>query len=395
MKKTEQIITGIDAGTSHIRVVVSQSATDTGRGAPVIIGTGSALARGFRQGYVSNIEEAAQSIRAAIQNAEKASGVKIKRAYVALGGVGLSAVTSLGSAIVTKADGEVTDLDIKRATETAEALIPTETTLNRKIIHSIPVEYRLDGKPVLGRPIGQRGSKLEARVFFVLCLSQHLEDLVEAVEMAGVADVEDVMVSPFASSLVTLTKAQKIAGCVLTNIGSETTTAVVFENNIPISLEVFPMGGNDITNDIALGLKLSLEDAESIKLGVLTGIDYPRRRYDDILETRLQYIFQNIDGHLRKIGKNGLLPAGIILTGGTAHTPLIEEIAKSVLKLPSRVSRLAFGGGKGSEIRDASWAVAFGLCIIGMSQTTDNSFGNSVLKKTQSTVVSWLKQLLP
>lgn len=391
MKKQPKIITGIDTGSAYIRVVVSEGA----HGTPKVLGTGTAPSRGFRQGYVSNIEEAAASIRVALKHAEKSSGVKIKRAYVALGGIGLSGITSSGSAIVTRADNEVTELDIKKAADTAEALIQSDALLNRKIIHSVPIEYKLDGKLILGRAIGQRGSKLEVKMFFVSCLSQHLEDLVQATEMAGVTEVEDVMVSPFASSLVTLTKAQKIAGCVLTNIGSETTSAVVFENNIPISIEVFPVGGTDITNNIALGLKLPLEDAESIKLGILTGVEYPRKRYDDIVETAFTHIFTLIDGHLRKIGKNGLLPAGIILTGGSTKTPLIEEIAKHVLKLPARISHISFGGGNTTELRDASWAVAFGLCIIGMSQDTEKGFHSSVLKNTKHTLASWLRQLLP
>ena len=131
--------------------------------------------------------------------------------------------------------------------------------------------------------------------------------MIQAVESVGV-EVEDVMASPLAASLVTLSKAQKIAGCVLANIGAETVSIAVFEDDIPLSLKVFPIGSRDITNDIALGLKISLEEAEQIKLGTITGTDYTQKQLDDIILSRLRDMFDLIEAHLKKIGKNGPQP---------------------------------------------------------------------------------------
>src|SRR3990167_2842613 len=215
---------------------------------------------------------------------------------------------------------------------------------NRKIIYSIPALWKLYGKPVLGRVLGMKGIKLETKALFISCIESHLDDLVQAVEDAGVK-VIDVVASPIAASFVTLSKSQKIAGCVLANIGAETVSIVVFENKIPISLEVFPIGGSDITNDIALGLKISLEEAESIKLGGVTATSYSRKKLEEIISARLGDIFELIEVHLKKIGKSGLLPAGIIITGGSSSIGLIEDLARSYLRLPSRIASLNIGSG--------------------------------------------------
>jgi cell division protein FtsA len=143
--------------------------------------------------------------------------------------------------------------------------IPKQFIQNRQIIHSIPIEYKVDGKPIFGLdPVGMKGVKLEVKTLFVVSLSHHLQELIQTIEASGI-EIADVMAAPVAAGLVTLSKTEKIAGAVLANIGSDTVSIVVYEDDIPISLEVFPIGSNDITNDIALGLKVSLEEAEKIK----------------------------------------------------------------------------------------------------------------------------------
>ncbi|MCH7529698.1 pilus assembly protein PilM, partial [Patescibacteria group bacterium] len=303
---------------------------------------------------------------------------------------------SRGETVVARADTEVNDLDINKAIEESERKIE-QKLLNRKIIHAIPLLHKIDGQKVLGKLQGMKGVKIEVETLFVTCLEQHLRDQITAIESVGV-EVDDVMVSPLAGSFVTLSKTQKIAGCVLANIGSETVSVVVFENNIPISFKVFPIGSTDITNDIALGLKISLEEAEQIKLGAITNADYPRKKLEEIVVARLSDIFELIESHLKNIGKNRMLPAGIILTGGGSGIATIEDLARASLKLPSKIATLQVGEmphGQGQGfIKDASWAVAYGLCIWGLT-TEEESLGITFAKRTGGSILSWMKQFLP
>jgi len=214
-------------------------------------------------------------------------------------------------------------------------------------------------------------------------------------------EVVNIMASPLAGSMVALNKTQKIAGCVLANIGSETVSMVVFENNIPISLEVFPIGGTDITNDIALGLKIPLEEAENIKIN--DGLEnlYPKKRLEEIISARLSDIFDLIEAHLKKLGRSGLLPAGIILTGGTSGVSTIEDLARAILKLPSKLGSINFTTSlKNCQVKDSSWSVAYGLCIWGLGSSEEISFGAPVSGSTRSKswlgrLFSWFKQFLP
>jgi len=382
------ILVGIDVGTYQIKVVVAEYARK-GRSRPTIVGTGFSQSKGLRHGYIINSNDIVRCIKSAVLQAEKSSNTRIRNAYLAVGGVGLDEIRSNGSVIVSRGDSEVTDLDIEKAVENSEGKIVQKIT-NRKVIHVIPLQYLIDGGEVWGRPQGMRGTKLDVEVLFITSLEQHLQDLIAAVEDAGVS-VIDVMASPIAASFVTLTKMQKIAGCVLANIGSETVSIAVFENNIPISLKVFPIGGTDITNDIALGLKVSLDEAEKIKLGAVTDSAHSKKKLDDIIVARLSDIFELIEAHLKSIGKNGLLPAGIIMTGGGSGIATIEDLAKASLKLPSRRATLSM---EGSKIKDSTWAVAYGLTIWGLSADTE-SVGITLAKKTGGTIALWLKQFLP
>lgn len=357
---------GIDIGTHHVKVVVSMRTSEKSRDFPKIIGVGGSEARGLRHGYIINIADVTESVREAVAQAEKTSRVKIKRAFISIGGVGLEAVTDSGSAVVSRGDGEITELDLEKAHASARLSIPAQAIINRKILHPIAMGYKIDGKNILGgNPVGMKGLKLDVRMLFITCLEQHFNDLVSAVEEAGV-EVEDYMASPLAASLVSLTKTQKMAGCVLANIGAETVSLVVFENGLPVSLEIFPIGSTDITHDIALGLRVSLEEAESIKLGAITGTNYTKKDLDKIVVARLSDIFDLIEAHLKKIGRNGLLPAGIILTGGGSGIHTLEELARAALKLPSKIGSLPLSS-EGKPVKDASWSVAYGLTIWGFT----------------------------
>ncbi len=359
----KDIAVGIDIGTYQVKVMVAERLSTAKNEPPRVIGTGFTESRGLRHGYIVNQDDVTKSVLAAISQAERASGIKIRRATIAIGGVGLGSIVVTGGTAISRADAEVSEHDIEAAIEQSKKEIPPALIINRTILHILPIQYRLDGKTITSnRPIGLKGSRLEVKTLFITSMEQHFNDLIAAVENAGV-EVEDTVASPIAASEVTLTKAQKIAGVVLTNIGAETVTIVVFEEGIPISLEIFPLGSTDITNDIALGLKIPLEEAEDLKRGNISQTEYPKKKLDEIVAARVSDIFELIEAHLKKIGKNGLLPAGIVLTGGGSGITTIEDLAKASLNLPSRVANLGIRG----SIKDAFWSVSYGLCSMTLS----------------------------
>ena len=235
------------------------------------------------------------------------------------------------------------------------------------------------------------GTKLDVKMLFVTCLEQHLNDTIRTIEELGV-EVDEVVPSPIAAGLVALNKKQRSVGCALVNIGAETVSIAVFENDTPISLQVFPIGSTDITNDIALGLKIPLQEAEKIKVGGPEGI-YSKKKLDEIIEARLDDIFELIDSHLKKIGRSGLLPAGVVLTGGGAGIATIEDLAKAVLKLPSSVARPAILNAGKHLVKDSSWLVAYGLAVYALqkpSDSTETGFGDIL-----ETLKNWVRPFLP
>lgn len=362
---------------------------------PHILGVGSAESGGVHHGYIQNPEETTKAIREALSVAAKAAGVLPRRALVGAGGIGLSSITATGAIAVSRADTEITELDANKAVEASRISIPSSLLQNRRIIHTAPLQYKVDGKIVPSSPIGFKGAKLEARAFFVTCMEQHLENLVEAVEAAGIT-VEDVVASPLAASTAILTRAQKAAGVVLANIGSETVSIAVFENGSPISIEVFPVGSMNVTNDIALGLRIPLEEAEGVKRGAIIGTTFPQKKLDEIIAARLTDIFELIEAHLKKMGRSGLLPAGVVLTGGGSAIATIDDMAKATLRLPARVASAITGESGKSQIKDASWSVAYGLAAMGLAETgTRFSLGVETAQRAKHTIVEWFKQFLP
>lgn len=388
----EHIITGIDIGSYHVKVAVARVPKNgSERVVPEIIGTGYAESRGLKSGYILQPADVARSIKSAIAQAEKSAGIAIKRAHVAIGSIGLEELYSRGEIIPARADSEITEGDIEKVGEDSEERI-ADRIPNRAVLHSIPLRYTVDGTEVLGRPQGMRGTKLEVDTLFITTYEQHVSDLISAIESTGIF-VEDIIASPLAASFVMLTKTQKRAGCVLINIGAETTAIVVFEDSTPISLKIFPMGSNDLTNDIALSLKIPLEEAEKIKRGGLSSATYSKKQLEEVMDARLTTIFTLIDTHLKKIKRDGLLPAGAVLTGGGSNLLRASEVAKRILQLPARTATLEFGS-KHGKIKDASWAVAYGLCMWGASDREETST-IGVVKQTKRGILAWIQQFLP
>lgn len=376
-------------GSSTTRVVVGEFIK--GEKNPKVIGIGESDTQGLRHGYIVNETLAANSIRTAVILAEKTSGIKIKRAFVSLSGTTLRGEMSSGGTIVSKADGEVTSLDINKALQDCEENLSLG---NKKIIHMYPASFRLDGKEVLGRLEGMRGTKLEAKALFVTYSIVHLEDLLGVIAEAGVETI-DVIASPIAESSIALSERQKIVGVALVDIGAEKTSLSVFENGSLISIQTFSIGGTDITNDIALGFKIPLEKAENLKLGN-TEEEFSKKKLDEIIEARLCDIFESIENNLKKIKRSELLPAGIIFVGGGANTAGLGELSKSILKLPSSIGATDIFGNVKTKLRDPSWFTALGLLTAG-KDNDNNSEGTfkNFLKDFKNTVKSSLKQLMP
>src|SRR3989344_1909976 len=389
----KRIISGIDIGTHTVRVVIAEH-TDGG-GLPHILGVGKAESRGLRHGYIINISDAIKGVRTAVEQAEQSAGVRIREAYISIGGVGLEGTQTTGAAIISRADSEITEADVERAHRACEQNLVNAA--NKKILHIIPIEYLIDGKKIYGRPAGMKGLKLEAKCLIVTCLEQHLSDLIRAVEEAGIEPV-DACASPIAASFVALTKAQRMAGVILANIGAETISIVVYEEGIPISLEVFPIGSTDITNDIALGLKIPLEEAELVKLG-RGGQQFPKKKLNDIIVSRLEDMFSLVIAHLKKIGKHELLPAGIVLTGGGSGIETIEDFARAAMRLPSTIptNTIDFTNNPKSkkQIKDTSWFVAYGLAIWGATNDRPSmAAAGNFLNNIKAMASNLLKQLM-
>lgn len=390
-----KITTGIDVGTYHVKVVIAQEAEDP-RLPPRVLGTGYAESRGLKQGYIISIPEVARSIAAAAAQAQKAARQKIRRAYVGVGGVGVEEAISRGETVVERGDSIITERDIPRAIAASLQALPPAASLNRKIIHQIPLRFYVDGVRVLGKsPVGMKGTKLAVETLFITCMERHLGDLAIATEEAGI-EVEDVVAAPLAASFIALSKMQKRVGCVLANIGSETLSIIVFEDGMPTSLKIFPVGATDITNDIALGLRISPEEAEQLKMGAVLGAPYPKRKVDDITGKRITDMFKLVDAHLKKIGKDELLPAGVILTGGGSSIQTAADFAKAVLRLPSRTASLAEGTAQKMQLRDGSWAVSYGLTIWGLGHGTElENHSQSSFGDWFRGIGRWLKKFLP
>ena len=387
---SRRIATGIDIGTHQTKVVVVEEVATQNGPELHIIGTGIAESRGMRHGYVVDAEDAAASVALARKQAEQFVRMPIRKGFLAVGGVSLDEVRASGQCIISRADQEITDLDLEKTLDMArEAAKPN--FLNRTVLHEIPLEYRVDGSKMLGEPLGMKGTRLEADYLFVTCLTQHVEVLTAAAEAADI-EVIDRMASPLAGSYVTLTKDQKMKGCVLANIGAETVSIVVYDEGLPVSVKVFPIGSTNITDDLALGFKVSLEDAERLKLGRLGGAMYPKRKVDEIVTARFKTMFELIDKHLKVLGRRGSLPAGIVISGGASGQGAISDIAKGTLNLPSRIADLRVSAD--TKVKDATWAVAYGLALWGLTGDTETPKKRPA-GEFFATLQKFFKQFLP
>jgi cell division protein FtsA len=385
-----RIATGIDIGTRQTKVVMVEEVRGQQGSMLRVIGTGLAESAGLRHGYVVDPEEVSASVRAAKRQAEQMARVAIKSAFLSVGGISLEEHRATGDAVISRADQEITELDLEKTLESARSTVEKELG-NRVVLHDIPLAHRIDNAPALGEPLGMKGSRLESDFLFVSALKSHVEALIAATEAAEI-EVIDRMASPLAGSYVTLAKDQKMKGCVLANLGAETLSIVVYDEGKPVSMKVFPTGSTTITDELALGFRVSLEDAERIKTGRLSGAMYPKRKVDEIVSSRLRGMFELIDKHLKALGKRGALPAGIILSGGGASQSSVTDIARASLSLPSKLAELRMPSE--SKLRDATWAVALGLAMWGLTGDTEVPRSHYV-KKVGRSLGRFFRQFLP
>lgn len=387
-----RVYTGIDIGSSHVKVVIATPAENPDL--PMhVLGTGTAPSKGVRQGYILDVKEASRSLREALQRARTSTKVPIKSARVALGGVALEDIRSTGEVTLTPSGGIVTNREVERAISESEKR-GAPKLLNRFIIHSIPIEYRVDGQKVFGKPHGLQGTKLAVDVLFITVLAKHHDDILETVEAAGV-EVEGAMAAPLAASFVTLSKAQKIAGVILANIGADTLSTIIFDNDLPVAVKVFPTGSSDITNAIALAFRIPLTEAEQMKRGAVTGSSITPQRMNVVIAARLKQMFTEINVYLKSMGRQGLLPAGIVLTGGGSGLAPVVEVARTTLKLPAQVAQVGYLP-RSSGV-DATWSTAYGLCRWAyMEDTTEGkySFGE-IARRAGESVRHAIRSLLP
>ena len=407
-------LAAIDLGSSNIHLALADI-TEEGllRPRALVIKP----SQGLRYGHIVSEEAVSRSIATCLREAEKLSGVRIRKVVVGAGGVSLGTALISATVAISRADSEVTSIDLERILAESEARILDSG--NVKVIHTIPLEYKIDGKRIIGSPHGIRGGKLEAKTFFITQSSAHFKKLVKAIEGAGV-EVEDIFAEPMAESVVSSSNLQKNAGCILANIGAETVTIAVFEDGIPRQVEVFKIGSIDLTHDIALGLRIPIEEAEEIKLGIkeVGPQRTAQKKVKEIIEARLSDIFEIIDNHLKKAGRSGLLPAGIILTGGGALIPGIDDLARSNLRLPASVAKntttylakpRSLNGLSRDEhkktlmerelleaIASPEWSVAYGLLVLGSEMVEENeSPGSKISNWVKRYFSRWIQQFLP
>lgn len=374
MARTQHFV-GLDIGSSMIRAVLLTK--QNGNNGVAVLGVGEASGDGMRRGAVAAPDATAKSIRKALGELRKTSGIEVNHVTVSVGEPRIVTYVSKGVISVSRADGEVTREDVLRAQEASEAALPRLG--NREIIHSLPLYYSLDRDSHLREPVGLVGMKLEVETLFVAGFTQHLKNIFKTIELTDCA-VDDALAAPYAASFSAMSKKQKEVGSLLLDIGAHTSTLAVFEEGLLVSLEVLPVGSGHITYDIGLGFQIDLASAERVKRNLASFLelgkkeirlsDFPenfektfsQKKLKEIVEARLGDIFELVTKHLRKIERAELLPGGVILVGGGARLFGVADRAREELRLPAEVfSAPASLGGKKELISGPEWATAVGL----------------------------------
>jgi len=372
-----QIIAGLDVGTSKVRTAVASIKAEEGA-KPKIIGTGESVSFGMRKGVVVDIAEMTKSIRKSIEQAERMVGSSIEKVYVAVGGSHIKAKTSKGIAAVSRADEEVTEEDVLRAISNASAV---SLGPNKEILDIIARDFNLDGQEGIRDPREMSGVRLEVDTLIIEGQAQHLKNLRKCLALNRI-EIEGLILNILAASEAVLSKKQKELGVLVLDFGAGTTGMSVYEEGKLLDVVILPVGAAHITNDIAIGLRTSIETAEKIKLSYgsclpeeiskkdiidLSKIDEKeegvasRKEVARIMEARIDEIFSLVNKELRRMGKERLLPAGAVLVGGGAKIPGIIDLAKDKLKLNVQIGYPQEIDGLVEKVDDPSFATVVGL----------------------------------
>lgn len=384
------ITTGINIGTANITAVVAERVKE--QRDFHVLGAGTVLSGGMRKGMIVDWTRVRDQIRSVIKDVERASGVEVRHAYVGVGGAYLSASRAKGSVMVARADGEITENDLERVQQAAREQI---SFTNRQLLHTVPLSYTIDQDIVLRSPLMMNGAKLDGEILFITNLYRHLQDMVRAVESAGIA-VDDLIAAPLAASRVLFTTQQKEVGTALLDLGAETTTLAVFEDGNISGLATFQIGSVHITQDIALGLQLPLREAEQLKCNFCSD-PAARRKIHSIVEARLGDVFELVERYLKKIGRNGLLPGGIVCTGRGMLLGNIPELARATLHLPAELGRVRYFQDTPQYTEDPGFSVALGLCAEGMADENAGvaHLGMAGARHARHVLGRWLRAFLP
>jgi len=391
MQETSRHAVGIDIGTTTVRCVVAH--IDGTSGLPTIVGVGVAANSGMRKGNVVNLAGPAQAIDDALGEAERMSGYQVDTATISINGSHILSTNADGMIAASGAGHEIVEDDLMRVEEVATV---GKVPANREILEVIPHNYRLDGQDGIKNPIGMTGTRLEVDAHVLSVLTPHIANLQKVAEDAKV-NPRSIIVAGVAAARAVLSEKQLENGVALIDIGGATTNIAIYEEGDLQFAAVVPIGGVNITNDLAIGLKTDPEIAEKLKVEHASAVTrhdasgvslkYENEIYnfntadmDEIVEARLEELFELINKELKRAGRLGKLPNGAVLTGGTANLKGIVEYAKDSLGLAVRIGEIADYGGVADDIRKPQFATAIGLMLI---DAENNSYSNKGFGKTK------------
>jgi len=379
MSKTVNYL-GIDIGSSQVRAVMAQEVA--GEESLRVLGAVSMPSEGMRRGTVVDASAVAGAVAKAVSHAERMAGVTANVVGVGVSGTDVFCQKTLGVIAVSRPDGEVAEEDVERAMAEVEARVMLPS--NREVLHVIPKSYRLDDQKDIKDPIGMRGVRLEAEAFVVGTSMNQMKGLGRILDQVGIRP-DFFAVEPLAAAEAILNPKQKELGVVLVNVGGSTTSITVYEEGELVHLATLPVGGAHVTNDIAIGLRVSIDTAEQVKLQYGTALpetvgkreEVDLSRFDshetesvsrhhvaEIVEARMDEILRLANAELAKCGREGMLPAGAVFTGGGALLPGAVELAKNVLRLPSHVGYPKPQGGILDSVDSPDFATAVGLVLL-------------------------------
>lgn len=388
MQEHSRYAVGIDVGTTMVRCVVGH--IDSATGTPKIVGIGQSPNSGMRRGVVSHLNGPATAIDAALAEAERMSGHRVESAVLSVNGSHILSTKADGMIAVGAHEDGVTLDDIARLEEVATT---GKVPANREILEIVPHDYNLDGQDNIKDPVGMSGTRLEINANIVSGLVPHITNIQKAAGMTNV-EVKLTMPAVLASAQSVLSESQLENGVVVVDLGGATTGVAVFEEGDLQYLSVIPVGGNNVTNDLAIGLKVDPDIANEVKLKHASldgsGADggtvelkhdkqtftFDKSEVDEIVEARLEEIFEAVAKELKKAGRAGKLPSGAVLVGGGANIKGIVDYAKRQLEVAVRVGKPSGYAGVSEQAETPEFAAAIGLMLADGSES-DNHVGRS------------------